>query len=164
MQGLQSQALSEPGSRCQQLPEGGNQNDLLAVRKGNHGSFPPDAGTARVLPRMFPTAAVHEFTGLARGRESRLPQAAGCGSTANFSLVSLPDCLGPPQAHASDCVPSFFLLISRFLSSSFVCMKVSIVASKLNLAQRAFKMGGVCAGGFCHSESSLRQTSERSGK
>ena len=65
-----------PGPRYQQLPTGGNQNDLLAVRKGNHGSFPPDAGTPRVLPRMLPTAADHEFTGIARGRESRLLLAA----------------------------------------------------------------------------------------
>jgi hypothetical protein len=79
VQGLQSQALSEPGPKHQYLPTSGNQNDLLAVRKGNHSSFPPDAGTARVLPRMFPTAAVHEPTGLTRGRNrdrSTLPDGA----------------------------------------------------------------------------------------
>src|ERR1700722_8817384 len=78
VQGLQSQAVSEPGSksRDEQLPTGGNQNDLLAVRKGNYRSFPPDAGSARVLPRMFSAAAVHEFTGIDRGRETRLPLVA----------------------------------------------------------------------------------------
>jgi hypothetical protein len=67
VQGLQSEAVSDPGSgrpRCQHLPKGGNQNYLLAVRKGNYGSFPPDAGSSGVLPRVLPAAAKHEFTGV----------------------------------------------------------------------------------------------------
>src|SRR5258708_17653384 len=90
VQGLQGQTRSERGSRprCQYLPTGGNKDDLLAVRKGNHSSFPPDAGAARVLPRMFPAAAVHEFTGIARGRKERSLFTAKFGGTVNFSLVS----------------------------------------------------------------------------
>ncbi len=70
------------------LPTVGNQDDLLAVRKGNYRSFPPDAGSARVLPRMFPTAAVHERTGVARGRSSQSPLATSLGGAANISLTS----------------------------------------------------------------------------
>jgi hypothetical protein len=45
------------------------------------------------------------------------------------------------------------------LAGIFFCF-----ASKLNLAHRAFKMGGVCAASFRQSASGARQTSERSGK
>jgi hypothetical protein len=42
--------------------------------------------------------------------------------------------------------------------------KVSWIRSKLNLAHRTFKMGGVCAAGFRQSVSGARQALERSGK
>jgi hypothetical protein len=62
VQGLQGQTLS--GFSAGERPAGGDQNHLLAVRKGNNRSFPSNAGAPRVLPRVFPAAAVHGFAGL----------------------------------------------------------------------------------------------------
>lgn len=75
MQGLQSQALSEPGT-ANYFPAGGNQDYVFAVRKRDDSSFPPDTGATRILPRMFPAAAVDEFAGLGRETQFRSPAAA----------------------------------------------------------------------------------------
>src|SRR5712692_3925344 len=42
----------------------GNENDLFAVREGNHGALQAHAGSAGLLPRMIPTAAVNGCSGL----------------------------------------------------------------------------------------------------
>ena len=36
-----------------------NKNDMLAMRKRDHGSFPTDAGSPGILPGMLPSKAVH---------------------------------------------------------------------------------------------------------
>ena len=39
-----------------------NQDGMLAVRKGNDGSFQADTGAPGILPRMFPAAAIGRAT------------------------------------------------------------------------------------------------------
>ena len=47
-----------PGRQRRPADALGNQDQLLAVRQRNYGSFPADTGTPGVLPGMFPAAAV----------------------------------------------------------------------------------------------------------
>ena len=87
------------GSGSGNVQRVGNQNDLLAVRKRNYGSFQPDAGTARVLPRMFPAAAVDRATEH-RGAVTRAFLKRLEASRAKFPAIQAPEALARSEGGA----------------------------------------------------------------